>query len=605
MNKLWDYEDYVDHLSHSNQLVRRWAFAAIENHYPNRYTDEVCNLIGDEVEHLACAAPRYLAMHEAVQHAPAILESFKKDHGLIPSNCAIALGNMSYEPALDVMLEDFSSVKSEETFLGILEYLGKIDNENCRAALKSVITQMDDSLILASAVTNLLCHYYPEDMPFIMDRYFDLVDRDSHYDTYLRNISWALDGAEYFRNLTEFPQYNILEDPGDVIDNHILRNSSIELDKASREKMIKFLENGKYEDFITLLMFEARSIVNSRYSEDTHPNWLKELFDKDRLTLALLEDLSKRSLVLKLINDSKRLGSNIISLILSGYFAIKERGAYLKALSPDAGVDDLIRTLKNSGPGLPGSIHKKIQLMKPVSKLKNTLTDSLMTWGDIWTVRIMGRIGNNAFVPDLIHVLRKSDSLDYIYSDAIKAMNALDESADENILSAIKNDEFDDWASFSILEYLPYSEAYDLAVQRWQDENNEMDSYELFAGCLRGIGDSRGIEKLQHIFADENDATYIGDDLECLSILHNVDIPEIPDIVRKREEQEKRQIARQKELNELAANYKKNKEQGTLENGGKIVPFKRDSPKVGRNDPCPCGSGKKYKKCCLNKMSPL
>jgi len=25
----------------------------------------------------------------------------------------------------------------------------------------------------------------------------------------------------------------------------------------------------------------------------------------------------------------------------------------------------------------------------------------------------------------------------------------------------------------------------------------------------------------------------------------------------------------------------------------------RMSPKVGRNDQCPCGSGKKYKKCCL------
>jgi hypothetical protein len=24
---------------------------------------------------------------------------------------------------------------------------------------------------------------------------------------------------------------------------------------------------------------------------------------------------------------------------------------------------------------------------------------------------------------------------------------------------------------------------------------------------------------------------------------------------------------------------------------------RRDEPKVGRNDPCPCGSGKKYKKC--------
>lgn len=26
---------------------------------------------------------------------------------------------------------------------------------------------------------------------------------------------------------------------------------------------------------------------------------------------------------------------------------------------------------------------------------------------------------------------------------------------------------------------------------------------------------------------------------------------------------------------------------------------RREEPKVGRNDPCPCGSGKKYKKCCL------
>jgi len=27
-------------------------------------------------------------------------------------------------------------------------------------------------------------------------------------------------------------------------------------------------------------------------------------------------------------------------------------------------------------------------------------------------------------------------------------------------------------------------------------------------------------------------------------------------------------------------------------------PVVRAGPKVGRNDPCPCGSGKKYKKCC-------
>ena len=26
----------------------------------------------------------------------------------------------------------------------------------------------------------------------------------------------------------------------------------------------------------------------------------------------------------------------------------------------------------------------------------------------------------------------------------------------------------------------------------------------------------------------------------------------------------------------------------------------REYPKIGRNDKCPCGSGKKYKNCCMN-----
>ena len=33
------------------------------------------------------------------------------------------------------------------------------------------------------------------------------------------------------------------------------------------------------------------------------------------------------------------------------------------------------------------------------------------------------------------------------------------------------------------------------------------------------------------------------------------------------------------------------------------APIRREHPKVGRNDACPCGSGKKYKRCCVD--SPL
>ena len=49
------------------------------------------------------------------------------------------------------------------------------------------------------------------------------------------------------------------------------------------------------------------------------------------------------------------------------------------------------------------------------------------------------------------------------------------------------------------------------------------------------------------------------------------------------------------------------KYQNVTENTGedgeatKQMPKKRNMPKVGRNEPCPCGSGKKFKKCCLPK----
>ena len=33
------------------------------------------------------------------------------------------------------------------------------------------------------------------------------------------------------------------------------------------------------------------------------------------------------------------------------------------------------------------------------------------------------------------------------------------------------------------------------------------------------------------------------------------------------------------------------------------VPFVNPAPKIGRNEPCPCGSGKKYKKCCMGKKT--
>ena len=42
----------------------------------------------------------------------------------------------------------------------------------------------------------------------------------------------------------------------------------------------------------------------------------------------------------------------------------------------------------------------------------------------------------------------------------------------------------------------------------------------------------------------------------------------------------------------------KPEEESNSQSGRTLPPITRDRPKVGRNDPCPCGSGKKYKHCC-------
>jgi preprotein translocase subunit SecA len=62
---------------------------------------------------------------------------------------------------------------------------------------------------------------------------------------------------------------------------------------------------------------------------------------------------------------------------------------------------------------------------------------------------------------------------------------------------------------------------------------------------------------------------------------------------------------RERETEELEARRRKQQQRmsyygrGDGDDTPKTV--KRKGQKVGRNDPCPCGSGKKYKKCCGRK----
>ena len=101
-------------------------------------------------------------------------------------------------------------------------------------------------------------------------------------------------------------------------------------------------------------------------------------------------------------------------------------------------------------------------------------------------------------------------------------------------------------------------------------------------GFLDGINDSLKVPKpIEEM--DENTEVNLGYDLETL-YKNMVDakadwLYELPQWNSIFSEEKRKEL------------YKEQKKSGTVVKG----------PKIGRNDPCPCGSGKKYKHCCGRK----
>ena len=58
------------------------------------------------------------------------------------------------------------------------------------------------------------------------------------------------------------------------------------------------------------------------------------------------------------------------------------------------------------------------------------------------------------------------------------------------------------------------------------------------------------------------------------------------------------QLAREEDVERMEAQQRKQKVILSQAGDEGHKPSVRDEDKIGRNDPCPCGSGQKYKKCC-------
>lgn len=123
-----------------------------------------------------------------------------------------------------------------------------------------------------------------------------------------------------------------------------------------------------------------------------------------------------------------------------------------------------------------------------------------------------------------------------------------------------------------------------LPVQQLAGAVVECGSHELAVGFIDRL--RTGCLDLEDVLEDDFIEGELTSQVEIVLLLH-----EIPG-------EAQWMVERGKELQEL---HKKSfEEDRLLERPAErpLPPIRRESPKIGRNDPCPCGSGKKYKKCC-------
>ena len=126
--------------------------------------------------------------------------------------------------------------------------------------------------------------------------------------------------------------------------------------------------------------------------------------------------------------------------------------------------------------------------------------------------------------------------------------------------------------------------------QRWMDHIDNMDELKNGIG-LQGYGQKDPVVQYRILGGEMFDEMTANIKVDVVRFLLNARKKEGG--VSKREETSKITNASLEDtaINLVDGSYKKDE-------GGMNKTIVNDEPKVGRNDPCPCGSGKKYKNCC-------
>lgn len=266
-----------------------------------------------------------------------------------------------------------------------------------------------------------------------------------------------------------------------------------------------------------------------------------------------------------------------------------------------------------------------------VDKLAELIADSYC-WNDstdewwmaIHTTFILGAIGTSSTILPLLKALRYASAYDCDW--VTNALPSIFRNVGAKALEGLKTialDRTSDWylrtvaseslAAISLSHTEKEREIFDCIGSLLTDEDEEWDVRRTAAYVLLDFRRNEFLEPLLKFGKEERKRK--ADDLHYMAGFYEEDVnnslgKKEPNLIMytqdwlsfyDEDQIERRQKRWKKEeeeamLMEEDEEIMKNAHEKVISSG--IRPYIRDDAKVGRNEPCPCGSGKKYKKCC-------
>ena len=232
-------------------------------------------------------------------------------------------------------------------------------------------------------------------------------------------------------------------------------------------------------------------------------------------------------------------------------------------------------------------------------KLHNGSPESNDIWVPLYAWRILGQLRSVDAIEPLISILNILSDDDWAFSEVPVVLGMIGKPAVAPLCRYLREYEHDEFArviaSDSLVDIAKQNpELRDEVIVQLRKylvvaKPNDVNLNGLLVSGLIDLKAVEAIDEIRSVFQNEYVDITISGDLEDVEIAlglrnkretpkPNYGLPGVPD------------------FSGLLDSQLSREPRPAL--SGKT--YVRDTPKIGRNDPCICGSGKKYKRCCLN-----